>query len=59
MLMLLLMLYLRWKFIISLNSSVLFQLWSDLIPMRYLPVTVVLSTLKTTVLISPWAGWSL
>lgn len=57
--MLLLVLSLRWKLFISLNSSILFVLWSKPISTCYLSVTVMLSALKIMVPISSWAGWSL
>lgn len=53
-----LLLCLRWKLLISLNSSILFVLWPNPISTHYLPVTVVLSALKIMVPISSWAGWS-
>lgn len=57
--MLLLVLYLRWKLFISVNSSILFVLWSNPVSTCYLSVTVMLSALKIMVPISSWAGWSL
>jgi len=54
-----LVLYLGRKLFISLNSSILFVLWSNPVSACYLSVTVVLSALKLMVPISSWAGWNL